>query len=214
MDDLIARFVGQMDGLVPFLALGHETIHIVVSVELTPWIELEEHPVIPDDLELHQEQVAHAAFLLGYSYFEALVTDLILTIYRQRPQFLPPRETLAYEVLLSADDLEDVLEKMIDHTTSSMNSLEKKLLHLENRFGIGKECPPLILDAHVARNALIHNSGRINRVPKGHTRWKLGDSISFNCEQAYKFILTLNRFGGHLVEAVEKLLAGVEHRPA
>jgi hypothetical protein len=167
MDELIARFGMQIDGLVPFLALAHDTIYDAISPELTPWYEPEEHPSILDHVELHQEQIAHAAFLLGYSYFEAFITDLIYEVYSQRSELLPPKEQLEYQAVLSAESLEDVLDTMIEQTTGSLNSLEKKLLHLEKRFGVGRDCPTLVREAHVARNALIHNSGRINRAPRG-----------------------------------------------
>jgi hypothetical protein len=155
---------------------------------MTPWYQPEEHPSILDDLHLHKEQVAHAAFLLGYAYFEAFVSDLIWIIYRYRPRFLPSDGSLAYGTVLSADSLEEVLEKMIDQTTGSMNSLQRKLEHLGKQpFGIGRPCPSLVQESHVARNTLIHNSGRINRIPKGHARWKAGDAISLDCGESYEF---------------------------
>jgi hypothetical protein len=206
MDELIARFGMQIDGLVPFLALAHDTIYDAISPEMTPWYEPEEHPSILDHVELHQEQVAHGAFLLGYSYFEAFVTDLIFEVYRRRSGLLPAKEQLEYQAILSAQSLDDVIQTMIDQTTGSLNSLEKKLLHLEKRFGIGKDCPTLVREAHIARNALIHNSGRINRVPKEQVRWNIGDTISFDAMQSYQFLLAFKRFGADLFESIERLL--------
>jgi hypothetical protein len=206
LDTLIARFGEQIDGLVPFLALGHESIYTALSPEMTPWYEPEEHSIF-DNLELHQAQVAHAAFLLGYSYFEAFVSDLIWLLYRHKPTYLPPEEKLAYEAVLSAESFEEVLERMIDHTTSHMNSLQKKLEHLEKRFGIGKSSPSLLQDANVVRNALVHNFGRVNRVPKGHVRWNVGEAIVLDCKESYEFLLSFKGFGATLFESVETLLS-------
>jgi hypothetical protein len=211
MDELIARFGAQIDGLVPLLALSHETIYDTVSEEMTPFYDPAEHSSIVDDFEQHQEQIAHAAFLLGYSYLEAFVIDLIWEVYRRRFDLLSPTAQLEFRIVLSSQSLDDIVEKMIDQTTSSLNSLGKKLRHLESQFGVRRASPTLISEAHVVRNALIHNSGRVNRDPRGSARWRLGDAISLSAAESYEFLLAFKHLGADLFGSIQGLLEGGKH---
>jgi hypothetical protein len=205
------RFFHELDNLVLVLALARQDIlDSVAEVEaLEPWFEPEEHGSILPDPQLNQIQVAHGVFLLAYSYFEAFAGDVLHILYRQFPETLPKADKLTYKDILSAENRKALVEIMIDRSLNAMNSLETKLKHLLKELGMKlRDCPPLIQEAHVARNALIHNSGRVNRDPKGQGRWKLGDRVSYDAAQVYKFLLAFRGFGDTLSGAVEKRLVG------
>lgn len=191
---LHARFTSQLDTLVPFLALAHREIFDVLSRQYSFWYSDNRRETLPDSLESYTHQVAHAAFLLGYSYAEAFVTDLMFHVYSIRRDLLPDKRQLTYKDVISQADFEALIRHIINCTLGDMNSLEKKLLHLEERFGLSVPQPPLMIDAHVARNALVHNAGRVNRHQGSSTRWKEGSDVRLSTSEVHQFGLMAREY--------------------
>lgn len=101
-ETLYRRLTRQLDTLVPFLALAHREIFDVLSSRYSGWCPDEQQDTLPDTYEAYSTQVAHAAFLLGYSYAEAFVTDWMWLVYDTRRDLLPKEKTLMYEEVLSS----------------------------------------------------------------------------------------------------------------
>lgn len=199
------RLVNQLDTLVPFLALAHREVFDVLSAKYSGWYPVDQQGTLPDSYEAYCSQVAHAAFLLGYSYAEAFVTDLMWLVYSVRRDLLPRERTLLYSEVLSRADFETVLNHMIDCTVSEMNSLEKKLSHLEKRFGLSVTQPELMLEAHVARNAIVHNAGRMNRGGASSARWRLGDAVELSVNDVHDFGIMARSYTLELCEGLSAL---------
>lgn len=186
-ESLHRRLIGQLDTLVPFLALTHREIFDVLSKKYTGWYSADQQATLPDSYESYSCQVSHAAFLLGYSYAEAFVTDLMWLVYSKRKDLLPEDKTIKYADVLSRADFENIVRHMIDCTLADMNSLEKKILHLEKRFGLEVQQPDLMREAHIARNALVHNAGRVNRDDAASTNWRVGDKVTLSASDVHNF---------------------------
>lgn len=184
---LYDRLVGQLDTLVPFLALAHREIFDLMSSKYYGWYSEDQQHTLPDTYEAYNTQIAHSAFLLGYSYTEAFVTDLMWEVYSTWRDLLPKDKTIMYSEVLSRSDFDNVVKHMIDSTVSDMNSLEKKLLHMEKRFALQIPKPDLMDEAHIARNALVHNAGRVNRLGKTTVRWRVEDTITLKVEDVHNF---------------------------
>lgn len=60
--DLHDRLIGQLDTLVPFLALAHREVFDVLSEKYAGWYPGEQQDTLPDTYESYCSQVAHAAF--------------------------------------------------------------------------------------------------------------------------------------------------------
>ena len=102
-DQLRERLISQLDTLVPFLAVAHEEVFEVLSRDYGHWYSDERLATRPESYQDYCQQVAQSAFLFGYSYVEAFITDIIPEIYRLRRDLLPPDKSLRYgEVVLSA----------------------------------------------------------------------------------------------------------------
>ncbi|MCM1985408.1 hypothetical protein [Lyngbya confervoides] len=185
IDQLHKRFVDQLDTLIPFLGLAHEEIFLTLHENYCGWFSIEQQATLPNSFRKYRTQVSHGAFLLGYSYAEAFITDLIWTIYHCRRDLLPPDKALKFSEVFSLGDYERIIMKMIDNTLGDMNSLEKKIHHLETRLGLKVPQAKMLLEAHSARNALVHNSGRVNRPQTSTSRWQLGNIIELTVDNVH-----------------------------
>lgn len=206
-DTLHERLIGQLDTLVPFLALAHSEVFDVLSSKYAGWYSPDRQATLPDTYEEYSRQVAHAAFLLGYSYAEAFITDLMWYIYSSRRDLLPEKKTLRYADVLSKSDFENIIRHMIDCTVGDMNSLEKKLKHLEGRFGLRVQQPDLMIQSHIARNALVHNAGRVNRNHNALTRWKIGDRIRLTVSDVHEFGIMAREYTREMCKRANALCA-------
>jgi hypothetical protein len=95
---------------------------------------------------------------------------------------------------------------MIDCTISDLNSLEKKILHLETRFNFQIHQPDLMQEAHIARNALVHNAGTVNRESVS-SRWCVGDRIVLKASNVHEFGIMARRYTREMCDKA-KVLCG------
>jgi hypothetical protein len=193
IDHLYTRFISQLDSLIPFLGLAHEEIFMTLQENYIGWFSDEQQPTLPDTFNRYSIQVSHAGFLLGYSYAEAFITDLIWEIFNARRDLLPQDKALKFSDLLPLEDYERVVMKMIDSTVGDMNSLEKKILCLE-KLGLQVTQSEEILKGHIARNALVHNSGRVNRRQPAKSQWQVGDVIELTAGDVHEFGLATREY--------------------
>lgn len=204
-DELHARLIGQLDTLIPFLALAHHDVFDVLSSHYASWSPPEQQDTLPNTYDAYATQVAHGAFLLGYSYAEAFITDLMWQIYSTRRDLLPEDKTLKYVDVLTKADFTKIVRHMIDCTISELNSLEKKILHLETRFNLNIPQPNLMKEAHIARNALVHNAGTVNRESIPSSRWHVGDRIILKVTDVHEFGIMARRYTREMCDIAKAL---------
>jgi hypothetical protein len=208
METLLQRVLGQFDSLVPILGVAHDEIFTLVRERHEDWFPEEGWRGFPTTFPVFEAQLVHGAFLLGYSYAEAYITDLLWEIYNRRRDLLPADKSLTYGEVLLQRDFEALISRMIDSTLTEMNSLERKLDHLGKRFRIGSPQPEALLEAHVTRNALVHNMGRVNREPKaGPSRWKVGDQIRLSADDVQTFGIAARKYIREVHHQAERLIA-------
>jgi hypothetical protein len=159
---------------------------LTLQENYTGWVPYEQQSTLPNTFGGYSIQVAHAGFILGYSYAEAFTTDLIREIYNARRDLLPSEKSLKFCDVLSLKDYECVIIKMIDSTLGEMNSLEKKISHLE-KLGLQASQSGKMLEVYNTRNALVHNSGRVNRPQPATSRWQLGNVIELTADDVHSF---------------------------
>jgi len=198
IDHLYIRFIGQLDTLIPLLGLAHEEIYSALHENYAEWFSAEQQATLPGSFKEYCIQVSHAAFLLGYSYAEAFITDLIWAVYHCRRDLLPPDKALKFSEVLPLGDYERIIMKMIDNTLGDMNSLEKKMHHLETRLGLKVPQAEELLKAHTARNALVHNSGRVNRPQASTSQWQLGDIVELTAYDVHDFGITAREYAAEV----------------
>ena len=211
-DRLRTRLVAQLDSLVPFLALSHREVFDVLKRGYAGWYTDDRRSTLPNTFKEYSHQVAHAAFLLGYSYAEAFVTDLICEVYSARRDLLPKEKQLPFGEVLQLSDFEEVVRHMIESTIGDMNSLEAKVVHLENRFGWQIPQAARLQDAHVARNALVHNAGHVNREPPEGSRWRSGDRVRLSASDVHEFGILTRAFVREVCERATAMCSRANRR--
>ena len=204
-DRLRTRLLAQLDSLVPFLALSHREVFDVLKRQYAGWYTDDRRSTLPNTFNEYSHQVAHAAFLLGYSYAEAFVTDLIYGVYGARRDLLPEEKQIPFREVLQLTDFEGVVRHMIESTVGDMNSLEGKMVHLEKKFGWQIRQATHLADAHIARNALIHNAGLVNREPREGSRWHSGDTIRLSANDVHQFGILARAFVRELCERAKAI---------
>ncbi len=96
MPNLLERVISQLDMLVPYLSLAHQEVFDLVESEYDDWCPTPEETPLPSTFDAFTTQIAHAAFVLGFSYADAFLTDLLRDIYREHPNMLPKNKKRLY----------------------------------------------------------------------------------------------------------------------
>jgi hypothetical protein len=212
-DNLRDQVIAQLDTLIPFLALSHEEIFEVLNAKYADWYKDTKKTELPATFSAYSYQVIHAAFLLGYSYVEAFVNDLIFELYNERRDLIrdksdTDKRKLFFEEILRLHDFEEVIQQMIESILGEMNSLEAKLNHLEKTLKWSIPEIKDLIDAHVARHALIHNGGIVNRQPPAGSRWNSQDRIQYSEYDAHMFGITARALIRRLCDQAKAVCTG------
>jgi hypothetical protein len=211
MEDLHERLIKQIDGLVAFLALGHEEVFDVVREHYAEWVEEPQRETMPDSFGLFRAQVSNSAFLLGYSFFEAFLADVIRQIYNLRPIMLPKDKELKYHDILNANDYASVLAAMIDREVRAAlyGSIEKVRSYFETKLNLDWPEFDRVVEVSRLRNCLIHNMGRADARLAEVSAWEDGQQIELTPDEVNELGLDVREFAEHLYAEAQKQL-GVE----
>jgi hypothetical protein len=192
---LIDRLISQLNTLVAFLASSRLEVFEIIQQHYEQWFEPDDKEAFPDSYSLYQTQVAHAAFLLGYSYTEAFLADLIRKIYVARPITIPRDKELKFGDILECSKYDEVLGCMIDKEVLSVmyNSIEKIIKYYEDRLSL--QWPfserDTIIEANLIRNCIIHNNAIVDSRLAAHCkRWTDGTSIALTISDVHRFGIT------------------------
>lgn len=110
--NLIERLVEQLDTLVPFLGLCHETVFKLIHDANSEWFPQKQRDALPETFAAYKAQVSVSAFLLGYSYFEVFVADLAKAILSKRPILLPKKKQLHYSDVINIGNYDLLLSQL------------------------------------------------------------------------------------------------------
>ncbi len=114
MNNLLDRVINQFDTLIPFLAISHNDVFTLINKEKNIWFSRNQRSTLPESYTVYQTQITHSAFLLGYSYFESFLADLVKQIYLYKPEMLPKEKHLKYSEILKTTEYNAILELMIE----------------------------------------------------------------------------------------------------
>lgn len=166
MGRLYDRLIGQLDTLIPFLALIHREAFDLIGERYGDWLPEWQQGSLPETYAIYQTQVAHSAFLLGYSYYEAFLSDLVRQIYTHTPTMLPPEKKLDFSEIIERPNHEQLLSYMIDKEVLSVFSLsfEKVIECFEKKFSLQwpEHSVERAVEANLLRNCIIHNNARVD----------------------------------------------------
>lgn len=202
MNHLYDRLVVQLDTLIPFLALTHREAFDLIGQRYPYWLPDEQQGSLPASYANYQTQVAHSAFLLGYSYYEAFLSDLARQIYTSNPAMLPPAKTLEFSEILERPEREQLLAYMVDKELLSIFylSIEKVIECFQRKFTLKwpEHFVKPAVEASLLRNCIIHNNARVDSRLSERSKWKLGSDIKLTAAQVHDFGIIARRVCGEL----------------
>jgi len=202
MDHLHNRLINQLDSLIPFLALTHREAFDLIGRRYGEWLPDWQQNSLPETYALYQTQVTHSAFLLGYSYYEAFLSDLARQIYIHSPTMLPPEKKLDFSEILERPEREQLLAYMIDKEILSVFylSIEKVIECLQKKFSLTwpEHLVEPAVEASLLRNCIIHNNARVDARLSGGSKWKLDSEIDLSAWEVHEFGLVARNICGEL----------------
>lgn len=213
MKNIYEELVDQLNTLVPFLALAHENIFTVIRDQAGDWFpeELPQH--LPDTYELYRGQISQAAFLLGFSYFEAFLSNLVSQIFQKQFNMLPSKRQLNYEDILGCKNYNEIIELMVKRELTDLfyKSTSDQISFLKERLSLAihnSNDEHEFIKASLVRNCFMHNSSRVDQRLSKHTGEKLNAIIFLDPNAVHQFGIIARRVGKDFyTQAVTKHLS-------
>ena len=208
MANLLDRIIAQLDSLVPYLSLAHTEVFDLVSAEYDSWCDNGDNGVpFPNSFDAFRSQVAHSAFVLGYSYADAFLADLMREIYAKHPRLLPKKKQLTFESIVDANDYQTVIDQMIENEVydamhGSIPDIQK---YYNDKFSIAwlpAEAEKLAT-ASLVRNCIIHNNSIVGVKLAEKPNWNLGDQIALSVSDVHNYGIAIRATVRHLYGEAE-----------
>jgi hypothetical protein len=197
MPTLLDRVISQLDTLVPYLSLAHREVFDLVKSQYDNWCRTPEEAPFPNTFDAFTVQIAHSAFVLGFSYADAFLGDLIRAIYSSHPKMLPQNKKLSFEAIVAAGDYDSVIARMIDHEVHEVmhNGIGDVAKYFNDRFSISWPESELetIITASLIRNCIIHNNSIADNRLGERLGWTDGDHIVLSVSDVHGFGITARR---------------------
>lgn len=191
MENLQKRVISQFDTLVPFLALSHEEVFNLIKKDYSVWFPESSESGLPDSYSNYQIQVVHSAFLLGYSYFEAFLADLVRDIYLSRPKMLPKDKQLKYAEILNTSDYHAILQLMIEREIIDLfyRRMDEVVEYFEEKLKIkwSSEHKKKILYTSYLRNCILHNLSIVDHRLAKISEYEVGHKIRLTPSNVHSF---------------------------
>jgi len=206
LSEFLDRLIIQLDSLVPFLALGHKEVYGVLQQNYSEWYTEDKQESLPDRFESYQTQVAHAAFLLGFSYIEAFLADITKEAFRRRPESLPKEKEMKFHELLGCVSHDEMIEKMIEKETFSLfyGSFEKIGDYLNAKLHLPWSENTKIMEAPLIRNCIIHNDSVVDQRLASVSNLSVGNKISLNASDVHGFGIAVRELARNIDAEFEK----------
>jgi hypothetical protein len=217
METLYQRVIRQFDTLVPFLALAREEGFELIRRDCEAWFRPEQLEAVPDTYREYRCQIAHAAFLLGYSYVEAYLADVVRSILHRRPSMLPNNRQLSFRDIIERGSYDAVLDHMIEKEilTVFYNSAEEIAKYFTDRLQLpwpAYDGQPALVVASRLRNCIIHNGARADDRLAEVSDWVAAEPIELVPDEVHLFGVDARDFANQVWRAAaEKHLRTVEH---
>lgn len=160
-DKLLNRLIAQLDSLISFMGLSHEEVFKLLQQERAPWLG-DSADKLPEVYATYRRQVIHSSFLLGYSYFESFLTDMLKVILSSRPSMLPRDRKLSYREIIKPDSKDEIIGHMVKREILDLlyKNMAEIVGELRKRYGftVTPEQEAELCKASLIRNCIMHNS--------------------------------------------------------
>lgn len=163
---------------------------------------------------IYKNQITISAILLGYGYFEAFLTDLMVMCLKKQPKILMPEgksqnkeKTITYQQLLFADSYERLVFELIEKEVRNVmyKSMPEILDYLEKKLKLkwDSQMNEAIIIANKIRNCCMHNNCIADKGLAKDPRFKEGMEIELSSGTVHSFGLVARRFTTALWESAK-----------
>lgn len=206
-DTLLNRLITQLNSLVPFISIANQEIFNLVVEKYSDWTSPGQKSTLPSTFSIYKEQIIHGAFLLGYSYSESFLADLIRLVYHYHPELLPKNKEIKYGDFISHNTYEALLDFIIEKEITDLffAGIEKIGRYIKEKFNLpwpddNKE----IVKASYLRNCIIHNMGVADARLSFVSEYNDGDRIHLTAAEVHQFGLIMRKLSRRLYLDAEK----------
>lgn len=201
------RLIDQLDTLIPFLALSREDVFQILNEHRVAWFA-DTPKALPAAYANYRKQINHSAILLGYSYFENFLGELLAGILRNRPSMLPKNKEMKYSEILGSPDMDALIDKLIEREIHAL--LYKgmaeiiKELRSKFRFTITPEEEHDLIEFSLIRNCILHNSSRCDLRLCRHGDYKEGEEFEVSEGDAHEYGWTIRDLAERMHDEAQK----------
>ena len=207
MNNIYNRLVAQLDSLIPFIGLARQEVFNLIQQERSQWY-LENAKDLPKTFDVYNRHINNSAFLLGYSYFEAFMTDLVEQIYKKRPRILPKEKSLKFIEIVNVNCYEKVLILMIKKEVQELfyKNVRDIISYFSDKLNlrftdVGGE---KMDEASCIRNCIIHNSSIADEKLAQNDGYKENEEFKLSSAQVHGFgILARNEASNLWQQAIK-----------
>jgi hypothetical protein len=189
--NLLDRLIKQLDTLVPFLALTQDPIYRLVQRHETTWFTAEQRGTIPHSFGVFETQITHGAFLLGYSYSEAFLADLMRQVYLARPRMLPKDSEMKYSDIRDLRSFKAVIAFLTDKEVTALffRGMDEVAEYFDHKLGLkwNSDEKTQAIVASRLRNCIIHNAAIADRRLAAVSHYSPGDTIRLRASDVHAF---------------------------
>lgn len=191
MANLLDRTLAQFDTLVPYLGLAHKEVFGLLNREKALWFDASQQSAFPASFAVYRKQIIQSALLLGYSYFEAFLSDLMHAIYTKHPEMLPPNKQICYADIVRCADLASLHQAMAQREIHEVfyKSIDDITKYFHERLNLiwSTRHRERTLLASLIRNNIIHNSSRVDARLAAISSYEIGAEITLEAGDVHAF---------------------------
>lgn len=181
---------------------GHKILDEVASVG----------EIYSNQYSIYRNQITISAILLGYAYFEAFLSDLMIMCLTKNPKILIPEgktqikdKTITYQQLLLADSHEQLVKDLIEKEVRNImyKSMPEILDYLERKLKLtwDKSINNEIVIANKIRNCCMHNNCIADKGLAKDPRFVEGKEIELTSSSVHSFGLKARQLSRELWES-------------
>ncbi|HMR90756.1 MAG TPA: hypothetical protein PKC69_00510 [Chitinophagaceae bacterium] len=163
---------------------------------------------------IYRNQITTSAFLLGYAYFEAFLSDLIIICLTKNPKILIPEgktqikdKTITYNQLLLAEGYDQLIKELIEKEVRNImyKSMSEILEYLDRKLKLtwDKSLNSEIIVAKKIRNCCMHNNCLADKGLAKDPRFTEGVEIELTSGSVHSFGLKARQFSRELWESAK-----------
>lgn len=214
IDRLLERLIFQLDTLIPFLGISHREVFELMEKEKHLWFPQDQQGAVPDTYQIYQSLIVRSAFLLGYSYFEAFLTDLVREIYQSNPKMLPKDKQVRFGEITELATYKNIVELMIDKEVLDLfyQGMDKIIEYFQKKLQLEweQQQKSTAIQASLMRNCFVHNMGRADSRLAQFLGCKPGEEICLTVSDVHSFGMVARNLARSLIkQARERYFSSV-----